>query len=72
MDQYADDSTLTTTTGKSVPEINEKLEESCAVVSVWMVENEFKLNADKKHILTLGTQERLRIPLKLCWVALLS
>ena len=61
MDQYADDSTLTAT-GKSIPEINEKLEESCAVVSNWMVENKLKLNADKTHILTLGTQERLRIP----------
>ena len=61
MDQYADDSTLTAT-GKSVPEINDKLEESCSVVSNWMVENKLKLNADKTHILTLGTQERLRIP----------
>ena len=61
IDQYADDSTLTAT-GKSVPEINDKLEESCSVVSNWMVENKLKLNADKTHILTLGTQERLRIP----------
>ena len=61
MDQYADDSTLTAT-GKSVIEINNSLEENCAVVSNWMEENKLKLNADKTHILTLGTAERLRMP----------
>ena len=61
MDQYADDSTLTVT-GKNIAEINDNLEENCAVVSNWMVENKLKLNAGKTHIMTLGTQERLRNP----------
>ena len=42
--------------------INNSLEENCAVVSNWMEENKLKLNADKTHILTLGTAERLRMP----------
>ena len=61
MDQYADDSTLTAT-GKTVNEINDKLESNCEVVSNWMEENKLKLNADKTHILTLGTEQRLRLP----------
>ena len=27
----------------------------------WMSRNQFKLNADKTHLLTVGTGERLRI-----------
>ena len=61
MDQYADDSTLTAT-GKTITEINATLDSNCAVVSNWMAENKLKLNADKTHILTLGTKERLRLP----------
>ena len=61
MDQYADDSTLTAT-GKTAAIIGENLEVNCAIVSNWMVENQLKLNADKTHILTLGTQERLSKP----------
>ena len=61
MDQYADDSTLTIT-GDTTAAINENLETNCAVVSNWMLENQLKLNADKTHILTLGTQERLSLP----------
>ena len=61
MDQYADDSTLTAT-GKSVTEINDILEDNCEVVSNWMEENKLQLNADKTHILTLGTQQRLKLP----------
>ena len=61
IDQYADDSTLTAT-AKSTQEINNILEENCALVSNWMAENQLKLNADKTHLLTLGTQERMRIP----------
>ena len=59
LDQYADDSTVTAT-GKTIDEINDTLEENCAVVSNWMAENKLKLNPDKTHILTLGTQDRLR------------
>ena len=61
MDQYADDSTLTAT-GKTAAIIGENLEVNCAIVSNWMVENQLKLNANKTHILTLGTQERLSKP----------
>ena len=61
MDQYADDSTLCAT-GKTINEINETLETNCEVVSNWMAENMLQLNADKTHILTLGTRARLAIP----------
>ena len=61
MEQYADDSTLTAT-GPTVEVINDKLEESCQVVSKWMEENKLKLNASKTHILTLGTEERISRP----------
>ena len=61
MDQYADDSTLHAT-GKTINEINEVLETNCQVVSNWMAENMLQLNADKTHILTLGTKERLALP----------
>ena len=61
MDQYADDSSLTAT-GKTVEDINEKLEDNCGIVSNWMMENKLKLNADKTHVMTLGTRERLRMP----------
>jgi hypothetical protein len=61
MDQYADDSTLSAT-GKTTDLIDKNLESNCALVSNWMVENQLKLNADKTHILTLGTQERLSKP----------
>ena len=61
MEQYADDSTLSAT-GTNIEIISEKLTESCQVVSSWMLSNQLKLNADKTHILTLGTAERLRLP----------
>ena len=61
MDQYADDSTLHGT-GKTVHQVNETLEENCELVSNWMAENLLQLNADKTHIMTLGTRERLAMP----------
>ena len=61
IDQYADDSTLHATE-KKVTEISKVLERNCDVVSNWMGENMLKLNADKTHILTLGTKERLAMP----------
>ena len=57
---YADDSTMTET-GARIPEIETRLTENCRKVSRWMVENRFKLNANKTHFLLVGTQERLRI-----------
>ena len=58
VDNYADDTTLTAT-GSSVAEIGEKLTENCTSVSTWMRANKLKLNPEKTHILTIGTQERL-------------
>ena len=58
VDSYADDTTLTAT-GKTVYEIGEKLTLDCEKVSNWMRENKLKLNPDKTHILTMGTQQRL-------------
>ena len=59
VDVYADESTLSET-GASVREIGEKLTENCRKVSSWMASNKFKLNADKTHLLVVGTKERLR------------
>ena len=58
VDSYADDTTLTAT-GKTVYEIGEKLTLDCEKVSNWMRENKLKLNPDKTHILTMGTQQSL-------------
>ena len=59
-DSYADDTTLTAT-GASIQEISEKLTVDCEAVSDWMKANKLKLNPDKTHILTVGTQQRLNI-----------
>ena len=40
-------------------EIGEMLTENCAKVSQWMTENKFNLNADKTHLLTVGTSQRV-------------
>ena len=60
LDVFADDSTMTVT-APHVPEIGTKLTEESAKVTKWMHENKLKLNADKTHLLTMGTQERLRL-----------
>ena len=59
VDSYADDTTVTAT-GKTVEEISCKLTDDCSKVSEWMRSNKLKLNPDKTHLITLGTQERLR------------
>ena len=59
VDVYADDSTLSET-GDNSEVIGTKLTENCRKVSTWMVSNQFKLNADKTHLLTVGTEQRLR------------
>ena len=59
VDCYADDSTLTAT-ADSVEEIGRKLTSDCANVVRWMSENKLKLNAEKTHVLMLGTDQRLR------------
>ena len=60
IEQYADDSTLYAT-GKTSEDISAVLEANCEIVSNWMSENLLQLNADKTHILTLGTRERLAL-----------
>ena len=59
MGAYADDSTMTVT-ATSVDDIGLKMKENCDKVSRWMMGNKLKLNADKTHLLTVGTIERLR------------
>ena len=59
IDAYADDSTMTVTAA-TTQSIGQVLTDSCSVVSQWMWANKLKLNADKTHILTVGTAERLR------------
>ena len=58
VDSYADDTSLSAT-GASVLEIGDKLTSDCEKVSYWMKANKLKLNPEKTHILTMGTQERL-------------
>ena len=60
LDAYADDSTITVS-DKSTEEIGAKMTENCELVSDWMVMNKLKLNADKTHLMTVGTTERLRL-----------
>ena len=50
-----------TVTGKTVEEIGAKLTENCELVSSWMLGNKLKLNADKTHLMTVGTSARLRM-----------
>ena len=59
-DAYADDTTLTES-GATVDEIGTKMSKNCELVSNWMMENKLKLNADKTHLMTVGTKERLRL-----------
>ena len=49
-----------TVTAKSVEEIGVKMTENCELVSNWMMSNKLKLNADKTHLLTVGTSRRLQ------------
>ena len=58
IDAYADDSTMSAS-GGNVVRIGENLTENCAKVSHWMKENKLKLNADKTHLLTVGTSQRV-------------
>ena len=51
---YADDSTITVT-APTTQRIGQVLTDSCAIVSNWMGANKLKLNADKTHLLTVGT-----------------
>ena len=59
IDAYADDSTMSTT-GKTITDISDALTDNCEKVVDWMCSNQFKLNADKTHLLTVGTEQRLK------------
>ena len=64
-DSYADDTTLTAT-GDSIQEVEEKLTRDGCKVSLWMKSNTLKLNPQKTHLLTIGTQRKLAtLPRKL-------
>ena len=58
VDCYADDSTLSASAEK-VDDIGILLSKDCEQLSTWMVANSFKLNADKTHLMTVGTSSRL-------------
>ena len=60
VDAYADDSTMTVS-DDNLEEIGSTLTENCKIVRDWMVGNKLKLNAEKTHLLTVGTSARLRI-----------
>ena len=59
IDAYADDST-TTVTADSIEDIASNLTDNCKIVSDWMLGNKLKLNAEKTHLMTVGTRARLR------------
>ena len=49
--------------GRSVLDGEDKLTSDCERICQWMKSNKLKLNAQKTHILTMGTQQRLsRLP----------
>ena len=56
---YADDTTLSCS-GISFEEVGNRLSENCNKVSLWMAQNKLKLNTDKTHVLSLGTNRRLK------------
>ena len=58
IDCYADDSTVSASAEK-IEDIGAVLSHDCEQLSSWMVANSFKLNADKTHLLTIGTSSRL-------------
>ena len=59
IDCYADDSTISAS-GVNINEVSAKLTSECSKLNVWMMENQFKLNANKTHLLVVGSSVRLR------------
>ena len=59
IDAYADDSTITAS-ANTVSEISDSLTQNCSIVKDWMLGNRLKLNADKTHLMMVGTGARLR------------
>ena len=60
MSVFSDNTTLTVS-GNSVEAIGVKNTENYELVSTWMKENKLKLNADKTHLMTVGTSARLQL-----------
>ena len=60
VDAYADDSTMTVS-ASSTDIIGDQLTADCETVAKWMVGNKLQLNAEKTHLMTVGTAARLRI-----------
>ena len=60
VEAYADDTSMSSD-GASTEEIGRKLTANCELVSKWMLGNKLKLNADKTHLLTVGTNRRLQL-----------
>ena len=56
---YADDSTLSASSDL-VANVEDKLTSDCGFLSKWMLENRFKLNPEKTHLLVIGTTNLLR------------
>jgi len=56
---YADDSTLTKQ-GNSSDLVSTDLTSNCNIVSDWMAGNQFVLNADKTHLMLMGTSLKLK------------
>ena len=59
VDSYADDTTISAT-AKTVTEISSTLTQDCNRVSEWMMSNRLKLNPGKTHVMTVGTEARVR------------
>ena len=59
--QYADDTTLSSS-DYTITSVSANLSRSCDKLSNWMCQNRFKLNSDKTHVLTLGTDKKLANP----------
>ena len=61
VEQYADDTTLSHAAESSF-RTSSVLTQKYQKVSEWMTENKLKLNADKTHLMTIGTDQKLRDP----------
>ena len=59
VDSYADDTTLTAS-GQSQDEIQFQLSRDCDIISSWMRSNALKINPEKTHVISVGTQKRLQ------------
>ena len=64
IDCYADDSTLTKQ-GNSSDLVSTDLTSNCNIVSGWMAGNQSVLNADKTHLMLMGTSLKIVVPLPL-------